>query len=102
MMLGVRSLTSSASGEAVEPKIVAEAKIGTYKSVELGLKPAAGSCCLAPAGSLRIWVGPPLPPSFPHTWVTRIQQDPANRALCPRALPASGFFREMGDPERQK
>lgn len=33
VVLGVRCLTSSASGEAVEPKIVAEAKIGTYKSV---------------------------------------------------------------------
>jgi len=35
----------SASGEAVEPKIVAEAKIGTYKSAELGLKPTASPCC---------------------------------------------------------
>lgn len=42
---GVRSPRSSASGEAVEPKIVAEAKIGTYKSAELGLKPAARPCC---------------------------------------------------------
>lgn len=41
VVLWVRSPTSSASGEAVGPKIVAEAKIGTYKSVELGLKPAA-------------------------------------------------------------
>lgn len=41
----VRSPTSSAGGQAVEPKIVAEAKIGTYKSAELGLKPAARPCC---------------------------------------------------------
>ena len=43
--VGVKSPRSSASGEAVEPKIVAEAKIGTYKSAELGLKPAARPCC---------------------------------------------------------
>ena len=42
---GVKSPRSSASGEAVEPKIVAEAKIGTYKSAEQGLKPAARPCC---------------------------------------------------------
>jgi hypothetical protein len=53
---GVRSPTSSASGEAVEPKIETETKIGTYKSAELGLKPAAWS--------FWTWVGPPLSPSF--------------------------------------
>lgn len=47
VVLWVRSPTSSASGEAVEPKIVAKAKIGTYKSAELGLKPVAWPCCPA-------------------------------------------------------
>lgn len=58
MALGVHSPTSLASGEAVTPKIVAEAKIGTSKSAELGWRPAAWLCSPAGGG----------PASFSHTF----------------------------------
>lgn len=65
--LGVHSPTSLASGEAVTPKIVAEAKIGTSKSAELGWRPAAWLC--GPAGA---------PPPSPTPFGTRIPQDSTN------------------------
>lgn len=74
VVLWVRSPTSSASGEAVEPEIVAEAKIGTYKSAELDLRPAAcPPAQRAGPGSRSAWAGSVchyfgLPPSFPHTF----------------------------------
>lgn len=74
VVLWVRSPTSSASGEAAEPEIVAEAKIGTYKSAELDLRPAAcPPAQRAGPGSRSVWAGSVchdfgLPPSFPDTF----------------------------------
>ena len=99
VVLGVRSPTSSASGEAVEPKIVAEAKIGTYKRAELGLKPAAWPCCPASWARKPLNLGwAPFPSLFPltfryHNWAKLCKHG----ILCLRPFCASGFPREMGD-----
>lgn len=104
VVLGVRSPTSSASGEAVEPKIVAEAKIGTYKRAELGLKPAARPGCPASWARKPLNLGwAPSPSLLAHifryqNWAKLCKHG----VLCLRPFRASGFPREMGDLRRQK
>lgn len=75
---GVRSPARSASGEAVEPEIEAEAKIGTYKSVELGSKPAG-----RPGAQLGQGAGGPRAPSplLPHTCWDQNQAGPRKQSM---------------------
>lgn len=102
MALWVRSPTSSASGEAVEPEIVAEAKIGTYKSAELDWRPAAcPTAQLAGPGGSSVCVGRFLPPS-PTPFGTRSGQDSANRGCSVSGHPMLQVSPEVGDPGRQR
>lgn len=96
----VRSPTSSASGEAVGPEIVAEAKIGTYKSAELDLKPAA--CPTAQlAGPGSRWSGLGFLPPSPTPFGARIGQDSASRGCSvsghhPMLLVSPGRWETLG------
>lgn len=94
VVLGGEEPSQLSQRRGTEPKIVAEAKIGTYRSAELGWEPAAESGQGAAGSGLGL-LSLLLP--TPAGGGGRIRQDPAHVGCSVPRL-----SRETGEPERQK